>query len=96
VVAEGLAVALRVRIDRALVLAAGVAHRRASTPAGGIFALKPAVSFHPLVVVETVVGLERHDRICIFAFICLKQRQRKRNVIFQMCQFLMAGGPSAR
>jgi hypothetical protein len=61
VVAEGIAVILGVCFNRSLGLTAGVAHGRASTPAGGILALKPAVSFHPLVVVETVVGLERHD-----------------------------------
>jgi hypothetical protein len=47
-------------------------------------------------VVEAVVGLERHDRICIFAFICLKQRRRKRNVFFDGVTLLMAAGPSAR
>ena len=46
VVAEGLAVVFRVGFDRPLRLAAGIAHGRASTPAGGILALQRAVSFH--------------------------------------------------
>jgi hypothetical protein len=66
VVAEWLGVALRVRVDRTLCLAAGIAHRRASTPAGGVLALKPAVSFHSLVVVEAVVGLEHRDQYLHF------------------------------
>jgi hypothetical protein len=60
-----------VRFDRALCLPAGAAHGRASTPSGGILALKPAVAFHALAVVETVVSLERHDRnlhLCLHLF----------------------------
>jgi hypothetical protein len=70
VVAEGLAVVLAVRFDRTLGLPAGVAPYRASTPAGGILTLKPAESFHPLIVVETVVDFERHDRFtCLPSFV---------------------------
>jgi hypothetical protein len=53
-VTEGLAVVFGVGVDRPVGLPAGVAHRRASTPSGGILALQPAVSFRALVVTELV------------------------------------------
>ena len=63
-VAEGRGLALAVRFDRPFSLAARVAHNRASTLAGGILALQPAVSFHPLVVVEAVVGFQDRASPC--------------------------------